>query len=57
LLSLFLMPLATTLLADLEMRFAGFSQTDRFLVLTILAVLGLAVGEIIDAVFFPSVRY
>jgi hypothetical protein len=55
--SLFLMPLATTLLADLEMRFAGFSQTDRFLVLTILAVLGLVIGETIDAVFFPSVRY
>ncbi|MBW4670553.1 MAG: hypothetical protein KME60_24820 [Cyanomargarita calcarea GSE-NOS-MK-12-04C] len=55
--SLFLMPLATTLLANLEMRFAGFSQTDRFFVLTILAGLGLAVGETIDAVFFPSVRY
>jgi hypothetical protein len=51
------MPLTTTLLADLEMRFAGFSQTDRFLVLTILAVLGLTIGETIDVVFVPSLRY
>ncbi|MDZ7960462.1 MAG: hypothetical protein RMY34_21705 [Aulosira sp. DedQUE10] len=54
--SLFLIPVATTLLADLEMRFAGFSKIDAFLVLTILAVLGLAVGETIDILLLPSSR-
>ncbi|MBD2519918.1 hypothetical protein H6G93_34245 [Nostoc sp. FACHB-973] len=55
--SLFLIPLATTLLADLEMRFAGFNKLDSFWILTILAVLGLVVGEVIDILFFPSSRY
>ncbi|MDZ8188037.1 MAG: hypothetical protein RMX96_24690 [Nostoc sp. ChiSLP02] len=55
--SLFLIPLATTLLADLEMRFAGFNKLDSFWVLTLLAVFGLLVGEIIDILFFPSIRY
>ncbi|MBD2213526.1 hypothetical protein H6G64_00480 [Calothrix sp. FACHB-156] len=54
--SLFLIPVATTLLADLELRFAGFSKVDAFLVLTILAVLGLVVGETIDILLLPSSR-
>ena len=54
---LFLLPLTTTVLADLEMRFSGFSLLDTFLVLTILAVLGLALGETIDIFFLPSLRY
>ncbi|BAY93202.1 MULTISPECIES: hypothetical protein [unclassified Tolypothrix] len=54
--SLFLIPVATTLLADLELRFAGFTKLDAFLVLTILAVLGLAVGETIDILLLPSSR-
>ncbi|MFB2976740.1 hypothetical protein [Microseira sp. BLCC-F43] len=54
---LFLLPLATTVLADLEMRVSGFSPLDSFLVLTILAALGLAVGETIDILFLPSLRY
>jgi hypothetical protein len=54
---LFLLPLTTTVLADLEMRFSGFSPLDTFLVLTILAVLGLALGETIDILFLPSLRY
>ncbi|MBD2387470.1 hypothetical protein [Cylindrospermum sp. FACHB-282] len=55
--SLFLMPVATTILADLEMRFAGFSKIDSFWVLTVIAVLGLGIGEMIDILFLPSSRY
>ncbi|BAY12758.1 hypothetical protein [Calothrix sp. NIES-2098] len=55
--SLFLIPVATTFLADLEMRFAGFRKLDSFLILTVLAVLGLGLGEIIDILILPSSRY
>ncbi|OUL23277.1 hypothetical protein BV378_21565 [Nostoc sp. RF31YmG] len=55
--SLFLIPVATTFLADLEMRFAGFSKLDSFLALTVLAVLGLVIGEMIDILVLPSSRY
>ncbi|MDZ8051931.1 MAG: hypothetical protein RMX68_012270 [Aulosira sp. ZfuVER01] len=55
--SLFLIPVATTFLADLEMRFAGFRKLDSFLVLTVLAVLGLVLGEMIDILILPSGRY
>ncbi|MEH1945077.1 MAG: hypothetical protein V7L01_33340 [Nostoc sp.] len=54
---LFLIPLATTLLADLEMRFSGFNKLDSFWVLTVIAVLGLVMGEVIDILLFPSNRY
>ncbi|MEA5628262.1 hypothetical protein [Nostoc sp. UHCC 0251] len=57
LLRLFLIPLATTLLADLEMRFSGFNKLDSFWILTVLAVLGLVMGELIDILLFPSSRY
>ncbi|QKQ75525.1 hypothetical protein [Nostoc sp. TCL240-02] len=57
LLRLFLIPLATTLLADLEMRFSGFNKLDSFWILTVIAVLGLVVGELIDILLFPSSRY
>ncbi len=57
LLTLIVMPLFSTFLAELEMNFAGFSQTIKFLTLTIIAGLGLGLGEIIDIVFFPSIRY
>ncbi|KOP27459.1 hypothetical protein AMR41_05550 [Hapalosiphon sp. MRB220] len=50
-------PLATTLLAEIELRFAGFSKRDALLFLTVLAALGLVVGETIDLVFLPSSRY
>lgn len=52
-----IMPLATTLLAAMELRFAGFSKRDRLLLLTVLAGFGLTVGEAIDIVFLPSDRY
>ncbi|MBE9104258.1 hypothetical protein IQ229_04670 [Nostoc cf. edaphicum LEGE 07299] len=57
LLRLFIIPLATTLLADLEMRFSGYNKLDSFWVITVLAVLGLVVGEVIDILLFPSSRY
>jgi glucan phosphoethanolaminetransferase (alkaline phosphatase superfamily) len=57
LLSLIVMPLFSTFLAELEMNFAGFSQTIKFLTLTIIAGLGLGLGEIIDIVILSSLRY
>ncbi|MGJ5628294.1 hypothetical protein [Nostoc edaphicum] len=57
LLRLFIIPLATTLLADLEMRFSGLNKLDSFWIITVLAVLGLVVGELIDILLFPSSRY
>jgi hypothetical protein len=57
LISLFLLPLITTILANVEMRFAGFSELYTFLIITSLAVLGLGIGEMIDLVVFPSSRY
>ncbi|WGV28635.1 hypothetical protein [Halotia branconii] len=55
--SLFVIPLATTWLADLEMRFAGFNKMDSFWILTVLAGLGLTIGEIVDILFLPSGRF
>ena len=55
--SLFLIPIATTLLADLEMRLAGFNKSDAFWILTILALSGLVMGEMIDILLFPSSRF
>lgn len=52
--SLFLIPIATTFLADLEMRFAGFNKTDSFWILIILGLSGLVVGEMIDILLLPS---
>ncbi|MBD2342965.1 hypothetical protein [Anabaena subtropica] len=57
LLSLFLIPVATTLLADLELRFAGLKKIDSFWILTVLAGLGLTVGEMVDILLLPSIRY
>ncbi|MEH1909678.1 hypothetical protein [Nostoc sp.] len=54
---LFIIPLATTLLADFEMRFSGYNKLDSFWVLIVVAVLGLVVGEVIDILLFPSSRY
>ncbi|NMG09727.1 hypothetical protein [Brasilonema sp. UFV-L1] len=57
LLTLLVIPLATTILAELEMRFTGLSKVDTFVVLTVLAGFGLIVGEMIDILLFPSIRY
>ncbi|GAB1539439.1 hypothetical protein NUACC21_21050 [Scytonema sp. NUACC21] len=56
-LTFIVMPLATTILAEIELRFAGLNQRDTFLWLTAIAGLGLIVGEVIDIVLFPSIRY
>jgi hypothetical protein len=55
--TLIFIPLSTTLLAELEMRVAGFDKTDTFWILTFFAAFGLIVGEITDLVFLPSIRY
>lgn len=54
---LMLVPLITTFLAGLEMRFAGFGETSTFLLLIVLAGLGLGLGEIVDIMISPSMRY
>jgi hypothetical protein len=54
--TLIFMPLVTTFLAKVEMRFADFSQVDTFLFLMLLAVFGLGLGEMIDIMFLPSMR-
>ncbi|MUH00846.1 hypothetical protein F7734_54690 [Scytonema sp. UIC 10036] len=51
------LPLTTTLLAEMELRFSGFSKRDTFLLLTAIAGCGLAVGEAIDLILIPSSRY
>jgi hypothetical protein len=57
LLPLIVMPLVTTFLAELEMNLVGFSKTNKFLILIIIATLGLGLGEIIDILLLPSLRY
>jgi len=48
------MPLAITFLANVEMRFAGFSRFNTFLFLAFVAALGLGFGEVIDLLFLAS---
>ncbi len=55
--TLIFMPIITTVLAELEMRFAGFRKIDTFWILTVFATLGLSMGEITDIVLLPSSRY
>ena len=55
--ALIVIPLGTTFLAEVEMRFAGFSKLDTFLLLTVIAGLGLGLGELTDIVLLPSMRY
>lgn len=57
LVTLFILPLAVTILAHLEMRLAGLSEVYTFVILTILAGLSLGMGEMIDIALFPSIRY
>ena len=49
--------LLITYFSDIEMRFAGFSRINTLLTLTLLAGLGLGLGEVIDILFLPSMRY
>jgi len=55
--TLIVMPLAATVLAEVEMRFAGFNKLDTLVVLTMLAGFGLGLGEIVDIKLLPSIRY
>lgn len=55
--SLVLMPLATAMLADIELHFAGLSKSDRFFLIVISAGLSLGFGETVDLLFLPSIRY
>ncbi len=52
-----LAPLASSILAEIELRFAGFSKRDALLLLSLVAAFGLAAGETIDVFFMPSSRY
>lgn len=55
--SLVLMPLATALLTNIELHFAGMSKSDRLLLIVIFAGLSLGFGETVDLLFLPSVRF
>lgn len=57
LLALIIMPVATTFLAEVDLRFADFNKLNTFLILTIVAGFGLGLGELIDILFLPSSRY
>lgn len=57
LLSVVLLPLATVFLAEVKLGFAGFGKLNTLLMVTILAEFSLGIGEIIDILFFPSIRF
>lgn len=55
--SLILMPLATAALTNMELRFAGVSKSDRLLLIIVSAGISLGIGETVDLLFLPSLRY
>ncbi|MBF2066644.1 MAG: hypothetical protein IGS39_19820 [Calothrix sp. C42_A2020_038] len=55
--SLVLMPFATIMLANMELRLAGLSKSERFMLILISTGLSLGVGETIDLLLLPSLRY
>ncbi|MBW4619823.1 MAG: hypothetical protein KME17_10775 [Cyanosarcina radialis HA8281-LM2] len=55
--TLILIPLLASFLADIEMRFIGWSQRRRLLLSTCIAVVGLGLGEIVDLTLLPSIRF
>jgi hypothetical protein len=57
LLPLTIIPLATTVLAELEMRLTGLNKLNTFVILTVIAGFGLVVGEMIDIMLLESSRY
>lgn len=57
LLILVVIPLVATILAEVEMRYSEFSQLKKLVIFSILAGLGLVIGETIDLVLLPSIRY
>jgi hypothetical protein len=50
-------PMITMLLAALDLKSAGTKQLDVFVALTIVAVIGLGLGEAIDFVMLPGLKY
>lgn len=56
-LNLFFLPFLTILFADMELRIAGFPERDILLYLITLAGLSLGLGEAIDLLISPSLRY
>ncbi len=54
--SLISLPLLASFLANIEMRFIGWSQRHRVLLSIFLAGLGLGLGEIVDLTLLPSMR-
>ncbi len=57
LLPLIIIPLATTVLAELEMRLTDLNKLNAFVILTVIAGFGLVVGEMIDIMLLASSRY
>ncbi|MBE9183014.1 hypothetical protein IQ268_31250 [Oculatella sp. LEGE 06141] len=55
-LGLIFLPLVTMVLADLEMRSAGFNQREIWLYLAAVAGLGIGLGEAIELVIIPGMR-
>ncbi|MBD2449011.1 hypothetical protein H6G76_17990 [Nostoc sp. FACHB-152] len=54
---LIITPLATTVLAELEMRLTDLNKLNALVILTVIAGFGLVLGEMIDFVLVPSPRY
>ncbi|AFZ13230.1 hypothetical protein Cri9333_2362 [Crinalium epipsammum PCC 9333] len=57
LLNIVVIPFISTFLVKIEMRSQGLSQLNKILIFTILSGLGLAIGEAIDIILLPSMRY
>lgn len=57
LISLIGLILLTTFFSEIAMSFAGFNKMNTLLFLILLAGFGLGLGEIIDVLVFPSIRY
>lgn len=57
LVTLFAAPTITMLLAALDLQSAGVRQLESFVALTIVAIAGLGLGEGIDIMLLPSMRY
>ncbi|MBD2169463.1 hypothetical protein H6G04_34455 [Calothrix membranacea FACHB-236] len=54
---LIITPLATTVLAELEMRLTGLHRLNTLVILILIAGFGLVLGEMIDVLLVPSTRY
>lgn len=57
LVALFATPTITMLLAALDLQATGVRQLESFVALTIVAIVGLGIGEGIDMMLLPSMRY